>query len=229
MKKFSKYFTGALAFVLAVSFMTTNSMATAEGTPSLQDLYVEERTAQATYEKAAEQFDNARPFSKIMKAEERHASHVEDLAEEKGVALTETEITVADFKDYKEAIDKGIAIEKEDIEVLEKMLADPNLDEESRDVYELLLRGSERHLQAFQRVADNGYEQVNPGQGNAWGRGQGKAFGPGMGLCQEELTDEEIEEMRENCRGVSGMMRGRGRQGKGQGVGTPRFERNKNK
>lgn len=154
------------ALVLAGALTMSTSMAGQEPTNDLQKLYMEEKTAFTTYEKAASQFDGERPFSKIVNSEKRHMELVKDLAELKNTELSDDLIEVSDFSSYKEAIDKAIAIEKEDIKVLKEMLNDKNLSQEEKDIYQRLLDGSERHLKAFERVKENDYKKAEPGSMN---------------------------------------------------------------
>lgn len=162
-----KLLTLGLALLLAVALIVPTTFASSGQTPTLQELYDEERTAMLSYQKAIEQFEGKRPFSNIKRSEERHMGFVKDLAQEKGIVLTETEIVVEDYKDFNTAIDIAIEIEKEDISVLEEMLKEEGLDDQTKAVYERLLKGSQNHLRAFERVKDNNYQvPANEGKSN---------------------------------------------------------------
>lgn len=147
-----KKFVRIIGVALLVAALTLPTALASANSDSLQELYKEEITARVTYEKAMEQFGNEKPFSNIVKSEERHQSAVERLAEKKEVLLEDPEIEVEDFENYEKAIERAIEIEKGDIEVIERLLKDNNLDEDTERVYENLLHGSQNHLQAFEKA-----------------------------------------------------------------------------
>lgn len=156
MKKFSKLIAIGLAsfIIVGVSF----SQASEAKTSTLQDLYNEENLAYANYKKASEQFNQARPFINIMKSEERHMKLLEFLSEKENQTLTKEKIVVEDFKDYKDAIDKAIALEKGDIDSLETMLKNKDLTDEAKSILEKLLKASQNHLDKLNIIAENDYE-----------------------------------------------------------------------
>lgn len=221
MKKFGKLMALGLASVMLVSLATGSSEASGVDATSLQALYDEENLAYENYKKAAEQFDNARPFSNIMRAEDRHKELLEYLADKLDQKLVDNDIKVADFADYKDAIDKAIVIEKEDIETIEKMLEDKSMTEESKSILEKLLRGSQNHLKALERVVENNYEvptAARDGKGQGKGRGNGQGRGMGFG---RRGNSEECPMFEDGASRGNGPARGNGMgsQGKGNAFG----------
>ncbi|MDO5026447.1 MAG: DUF2202 domain-containing protein [Tissierellia bacterium] len=202
MKKFSKLTAIGLASLMLVGMTTGLSEASESKTPSIQELYDEEHLAYASYKKAAEQFDQKQPFVNIMNSEQRHKQALENLAKKDGQSLSEKEVTVEDFKDYKDAIDKAIHIEEEDIATIERMLEDESLTVQTKRVLERLLKGSQNHLKALKKIAENNYESpLAAGDGSGMQNKNGRkdknasqGLNPNRGQGKENKQDRPNED-----------------------------------
>jgi hypothetical protein len=115
-------------------------------TYAIQDEYL----ARAEYELIMSKYGTIRPFSNIIKAEERHIEWVKELLESHGYEIPAD--TAADHvvlpPDLKSSIETGVQAEIDNIAMYEKFLA-KELPEDVREVFEELKRGSENHLRAF--------------------------------------------------------------------------------
>jgi len=115
---------------------------------AIQDEYL----ARGEYQKVIEKFGNRRPFSNIIKAEERHISWLKplftkynvSLPPDRGLELAEVPAT------FSEALQIGIKAEVENIAMYERFLK-TNLPDDVREVFSRLLAGSKNHLDAFKR------------------------------------------------------------------------------
>jgi hypothetical protein len=157
----------------------------------------EERVAHDLYQVLADAHDGARPFSNIVRSEQRHVEAVRALLTAHGItdptvgreagsyANTDLQALYDASKtkgtsSWTAAVQIGIAVEKQDIADLEKSL-DRTQDAEVRRVYENLLAASRQHLDAFTRAASNGQ---GAGSGQGVGSGQGAGSGQGVGNGQ---------------------------------------------
>ncbi len=116
-------------------------------TLSLQDEYL----ARGEYQKIMEKFGPRRPFSNIIKAEERHISWLIPLFEKYGVALpVDRGLELAQVPEtFSAALQAGVEAEIANIKMYERFLG-RELPEDVRSVFEHLLAGSRNHLEAFQ-------------------------------------------------------------------------------
>lgn len=163
----------------------------------------EERLARDVYAALAKQYDRALPFANIVNSEQRHFDAIGTLLSRYGVddpasgraagsyADAELQTLYDDLmaqgtKSLADAYDVGIAIEKEDIADLERIIAHTT-ETDAKRVFENLLAGSRQHLSAFEsakagtpHVAGQGLGQ---GRMNGQGRmGQGYGAGQGNGI-----------------------------------------------
>jgi hypothetical protein len=115
---------------------------------AIQDEYL----ALGEYQKVIETFGSRRPFSNIIKAEERHISWLEPLFTKYGVELpADRGLELAKIPaTFTEALQVGVDAEIANISMYERFLK-KDLPEDIRDVFNRLLSGSKNHLDAFKR------------------------------------------------------------------------------
>lgn len=191
---------------------------------TLQFAREEERMARDLYQAFADKYDDALPFSMIVRSEQQHFDAVGTLLERYDVADpaagkkagTYADPTIQKLydgwladgrKSLDAAYDVGVALEKRDIADLEATLESVT-QTDVRQVFTRLLYASQHHLAAFEAAADG--ETLGPRDGTGWrgpgtGPGMGNGYGMGNGMG--------------NGYGPGGMMRGgQGRNG-GSGFG----------
>ena len=117
---------------------------------ALEDEYL----ARGEYQNVIEKFGDRRPFSNIIKAEEKHISWLKLLLTDYGLALppdrgSELAKVAATFAD---TFQIGIDAEVANISMYERFLKQ-DLPEDVMDVFNRLLAGSKRHLAAFKKRA----------------------------------------------------------------------------
>lgn len=124
-------------------------------TYAIQDEYL----ARAEYVEIIQEYGAIRPFSNIVKAEERHISFLIPLFEQYGFETPEDNADehVVFPDDIKTALELGVNAEIENIAMYEVFLQE-DLPADVRDVFERLMSASENHLEAF-RNALRRYEQ----------------------------------------------------------------------
>ncbi len=131
---------------------------------SIQDEYL----ARGEYQKIMEKFGARRPFSRIIKAEERHISLLKPLLEkynvtpppDRGVEFAEVPENLA------EAFQIGVEAEIANIEMYTRFLK-KDLPEDVRKVFQRLLAGSKNHLDAFKRGSRRLEFQMNSNSGKS--------------------------------------------------------------
>ncbi len=116
---------------------------------ALQDEYL----ARAEYELILEEWGIQRPFSNIIRSEERHIASLLPLFDRYGVEPPED--TAAEHvimpASRQEAFEIGVHAEIENIAMYAAFLETNDLPRDVRNVFEALLRGSENHLRAFEQ------------------------------------------------------------------------------
>ena len=113
---------------------------------SIQDEYL----ARAEYELIMDEYGEMRPFSNIIRAEEKHIGEVRDLMNTHGVdvpADTAKEHVVLPA-DLKKALETGVQAEIDNIAMYDHFLS-MDLPDDVRSVFESLKSASENHLRAF--------------------------------------------------------------------------------
>jgi hypothetical protein len=132
----------------------------------------DEYMAKAEYEALIEEFGNIRPFTNIIKAEQRHIDMLLPLFEKYDV-----EIPVDDAADrvvipetLAETFEIGVEAEIKNIDMYKDFL-ETDLPEDVELTFERLMKASESHLRAFERN-DGGVV----GQGNANGQKDSSDF-----------------------------------------------------
>ena len=143
---------GMAAFAEAPGFGAKGAEADAELTLNEMLIYAiqDEYLARAEYELIMSKHGTVRPFSNIIKAEERHIEWVKELLESHDYEIPAD--TAADYvvlpPDLKNAVETGVQAEIDNIAMYEKFLS-KELPEDVRDVFEELKSASENHLRAF--------------------------------------------------------------------------------
>lgn len=165
MKKTSRIMAAGAALALSLSMASGAYAAETDYTVEsmLNTAIQDEYKALAEYEALVEVFDVARPFTNIMKAEERHIDALLPLFEAYGF-----EVPVNDAKDHAvipeslaETYAIGIQAEIDNIAIYKDFLENGEVPEDVALVFENLMKASEHHLAAFER----GLERVEGGIG----------------------------------------------------------------
>lgn len=169
----------------------------------LQFAREEERMARDLYQAFADKYDDALPFSMIVRSEQQHFDAVGVLLERYDVADPAAGKKAGSYADpaiqqlydgwladgrksLEAAYDVGVALEKRDIADLEATLESVT-QSDVRQVFTNLLNASRHHLAAFEAAADG--ETLGPrdgtgyrGNGGGMGNGNGPGNGGGMGM-----------------------------------------------
>lgn len=166
----------------------------------------EERLARDLYQLFADTYDQARPFSNIVKSEQRHFDAIGNLLETYGLgdpsegrepgsyADPDLQKLYDDWKaqgltSQAEALKVGIELETQDIADLKAQIAETT-EADAKRVFNNLLNGSENHLKAFTNASEGGFgggQGARNGQGNESrsgqrdGQGSRQGAGPGDG------------------------------------------------
>lgn len=150
---------------------------------------LDEYLAQATYAKIIEFYGEIRPFSKIALAEQTHIDLLLPLFETYGIEIpfndASDEVIVPDS--IASALATGVEAEKANLLMYETFLAQHDLPEDVKTVFELLHQASQKHLNALSkdRIFGAGYDLAYQwrkafGQG---GRQKGNTSGSNMNQC----------------------------------------------
>ncbi len=176
-----------LTLVLTTTLMLLAGGAVAEETPPLSPRSEEalllalddERHAQALYQAVMQEHGEIRPFSNIIRGEQRHESFLLELMETYGVDVPTdpwAERTIEVPETIREACVQAIAAEKANIKLYDGLLEDI-VEADVRDTFNHLRNASaEHHLPAFERCSGSA-------SGRGKGRGQGHGGGHGGGGC----------------------------------------------
>lgn len=115
---------------------------------AIQDEYL----SRGEYQKVIKMFGDRKPFSNIIKAEERHISWLKPLLAKYGVTLpSDHGLEFAKVPaTFTETFQIGIDAEVANIAMYERFLK-KDLPEDIRDVFNRLLNGSMNHLAAFKK------------------------------------------------------------------------------
>ena len=128
-----------------------------ETTVSMEEMLVyalqDEYLARAEYELILEEWGIQRPFSNIIRSEERHIASLLPLFDRHGVVPPED--TAGEHvimpASRQEAFEIGVHAEVENIAMYAAFLEANDLPRDVQNVFEALLRGSENHLRAFEQ------------------------------------------------------------------------------
>ena len=117
-------------------------------TYAIQDEYL----ARAEYEAIMQEYGPMKPFSNIIRSEERHISWLVPFFEQYGFKIPEDYASdhVILPENIKTALEIGVQAELDNIAMYEVFLEE-NLPEDVRDVFERLMAASKNHLEAFRR------------------------------------------------------------------------------
>lgn len=132
------------------------------GEYSLEDMLtaalLDEYLAQATYEQIINTYGEVKPFTNIVLAEQQHINLLLPLFETYGISVPEnqaaSQVVLPDS--IASALATGVEAEKANIAMYEAFLAQDNLNDDVRSVFELLKTASEHHLAAFSKDRLNG-------------------------------------------------------------------------
>ena len=190
----------------------------------------EERLARDLYQAFSDQYDGARPFSKIVASEQRHFDAVGRLLTQYGIDDPAAGATAGSFSDatlqglydqwyaqgmqsLQDAYQVGVDLETRDIADLEHELATTETTA-VRTVLENPKGGSENHLAAYERAATG---QQGGGQQAANGQG---GYGPGAMGRQGGNTQQRQQNCDGTCDGTGQNAQQGARQGPADGTGA---------
>lgn len=143
---------------------------------AMQDEY----NAQATYDAILNAFGENNAFTNIVKAEVTHQEELRTLFQNYGIAMPENTAAqnVTAPVSLQEAFAAGVDAENANIAMYQAFLAQKDLPDDVRGVFNTLVNASQNHLTAFTRNAEkNG---LGLGQGNGQGMGNGQGSGNGQ-------------------------------------------------
>lgn len=170
----------AAAIGLAAGAAAATAQASDFDRKALADALDDEYRAEATYQAVLDKFGDVRPFSNIIRAEQRHAGMVKNQYARLGMAAPANPYLgeIAAPESLLDACKAGVEAEIENIALYDKLL--PKIgDPQIRATLERLQAASrENHLPAFQRCVDRG---GTPGRGPGGGMGGGMGQGGGGG------------------------------------------------
>ena len=132
------------------------------GEYSLEDMLtaalLDEYLAQATYEQIINTYGDVKPFTNIVLAEQQHINLLLPLFETYGISVPEnqaaSQVVLPDS--IASALATGVEAEKANIAMYEAFLAQDNLNDDVRSIFELLKTASIHHLAAFSKDRLNG-------------------------------------------------------------------------
>jgi len=125
----------------------------------------DEVLAYSTYNEIVEVFDVSKPFTNIMKAELRHQEAIIALMNDYGMDVPEV-----DASDYitlpislEESYEAGVQAEIDNIALYNTFLKE-DIPEDVKDVFEYLIKGSEKHLSAFEKQLERSTRVLGKGR-----------------------------------------------------------------
>ncbi len=153
-----------LLLILLLSLVSVSSFADSIGALSVEEntvytleemfqySYEDEIMAKAEYDYIIETFDAQRPFSNIVKAEERHIEWVLELYEIYQFVIPEVVSNefVVKPESLSESFELGVVAEVNNIEMYKQFLSQ-DLPDDVRDTFDRLMKSSENHLKSFSR------------------------------------------------------------------------------
>lgn len=143
----------------------------------------DEFLARATYTQVIADFGEVRPFSNIIRAEQRHIDALLLLFDRYGIEVPEDpwQGRVPHYHSLLEACRAGVEAEMENAALYDRLLAGTS-HADLLSTYRNLQRASqENHLPAFQRCAERANTDDGQGRGRGGGRGMGGRDGMGRG------------------------------------------------
>lgn len=251
MKKWTKVSTFMLAGVASLSLVAAPLALAAPGELSDAEAATlaynreEERLARDLYQAIADQYDGARPFAQITRAEQQHFDSVGILLTNYGLADPSAGMPAGQYSDpelqalydnwfaqaqgsLEQAYQVGIELETQDIADLDEAIAGATA-EDVKATLERLKAGSQKHLTAYQRAADrtlgDGSRTARSGLAGAGmraknGPGVGGSARNGNGDCDGSCDGTGVGPQQAKAKGTN--PRGTGQGGTGQGGANER-------
>ena len=191
------------ATVYAANTGTGAAGASADTEYSLEEMLVyaieDEYLAQAEYDVIMDTYGIQKPFSNIIKAEATHISLLEPLFEKYDVSVPvkKWESLVAVPESLDAAYVMGVEAEEKNIAMYESFLKE-NLPDDVKEVFQELVKASQKHLTAFQRRVDGVTCGGQNGDGNGLGnRNQTGKCNGGMGRNRNASQNNCIAEQQQ--------------------------------
>ena len=222
--------------VVPMAFAEPGTLSDAEAT-EIAFMREEERLARDLYQAFSDQYDGARPFSRIVNAEQQHHDTMGTLLTRYGLDDPSADLPAGTYAnaDLQElyttwlaegsvsieaAYQVGVDLETRDIADLDGAIAAATADD-VKAAFERLQNGSESHLAAFQRAVDG---QLGTGVGAGQGpRGNAQAGqGGGQGQYGDGTCDGTCDGTgpQDGTGAQNGPGAGQGMQGQGAGSGV---------
>lgn len=156
----------------------------------LRYAYEDEHKAKYEYEYLINEEGFERPFTNILKAEERHIAALDRLYELKGIEAPEIQKPErSDSNQTREEVFKAEAeAERLNIAMYEKFLKE-DLDAETKAVFENLMKGSRSHLTAYERNLEGGQGTGRNSQKNQQTARQGQGRNNSQGNIQNRQNN----------------------------------------
>lgn len=149
---------GLLALLLIVG---GGAPAQAASTAEYVAIVEEELTAEYLYQQLYEKYPENILFSNLAKSENRHASALKKSMDRLDISVDSAKpLDIAIPETKEEALQFALNFEKEDIAMLEELIATEQ-DARLKRVFENLLRGSENHYAALDKAITQGIDNLN--------------------------------------------------------------------
>jgi len=177
----------------------------------LQDALNDEYTARDSYQAVLDTYGNILPFSRIVKAEQKHVAAIERIAERYEIELIQPTEQITAPGSIEDSIAMAIDIEETDIKQYQELI-DMGLPADVTRMFTNLLKGSENHLKAF----TNPQAGLGLGGSGRFGKNsEAKGGGGAKGsMNQAQYIDEDGDGVCDHLGSQLGPMGGRNRQGR---------------
>ncbi len=154
---------------------------------AIEEALCDERRSEAIYARVLKDHGDVRPFWNVVRAERRHATFLEDLLMDRGLAVPASpdETGIPGYPSVKEACAAAVALETTNVALYDRLLAAGPLPDDVRRAFDHNRVASlDRHKPAFERCA--GVATAQPGgrdrgHGARHGAGHGGGCGPACG------------------------------------------------
>jgi len=166
---------------------------------ALQDEY----RGEAMYSRVLKDHGGVRPFSNVVRAEQRHAACLEDLLKARGLAVPDHSGATAEapgFASVKDACTAAVEFETRNVALYDRLIAAGPLPDDVKQVFDHNRMASrDNHKPALERCAGVATAHgASRGMGRGWtaGHGCGQAFGYRAG----RLHPPRVRELRQGPR-----------------------------
>jgi len=151
---------------------------------AVEEALRDEYRGEAMYGRVLKDHGDVRPFSNVVRAEQRHAACLQDLLKARGLTAPDHRGATAEapgFVSVKEACAAAVEFETKNVALYDRLVAAGPLPDDVREVFDHNRMASlDHHKPAFERCAGVAMAHgAGRGVGRGWGagRGRGQAFG----------------------------------------------------